>query len=118
MNSIVADMQAFNGEMDVTKFQIFWDVVIVVLEDKNGSGSHRRQHAVSNLEITTDVSYTPGIVSIPQSMHETTKYLTDMKTLQEGVHFKVPSLLWMYIQLLSNNKFKKTAQRYMGHLPL
>eukprot|EP00957_Ditylum_brightwellii_P023192 1750195-Ditylum_brightwellii.AAC.1 len=66
MNSAVADMQAIHIEMDVTKFQAFWDAATAILEDKNGSGTHRRQHAESELETATDVFYAPGIVSIPQ----------------------------------------------------
>ena len=117
MDAIVDDMRRFNGKADTTKFDPFWKGATEVLENQNGSGAHVRRHAASDEQTTIDVQYAPGILSIPQLVRETQKYLTDEKKLTEGVDFKVPSLSWVYLQLSPNNEFRHTAARYTGKIP-
>ena len=82
---------------------------------KNGPGAHNRRHASAQEETTNNVSYAPGIVSIPQ-LRETVKYLLDQGK-EERVDFLIPCLSWCYLQLSPNNEYVQVAERYMGRLP-
>ena len=117
MDAIVDDMRRFNGKADTSKFDVFWKGATEVLENQNGSGAHVRRHAASDEQTTIDVQYAPGILSIPQLVRETEKYLTDEKKLVQGVDFYVPCLSWVYLQLSPNNEFKRTASRYTSKIP-
>ena len=117
MDDIVDDMRQFNGKAGKTKFDQFWKGATEVLESQNGSGAQRRRHAASDERTTIDVQYAPGILSVPQLVQDTRKYLVDDKKLVEGVDFHVPCLSWVYLQLSPNNEFKRTASRYTGKIP-
>eukprot|EP00957_Ditylum_brightwellii_P149319 11372134-Ditylum_brightwellii.AAC.1 len=75
MSSIIVDMWIFNKETKA-KFQPYWDAIVAVLEEQNGAGAHKRNHAASDAQTTTDLQ------------RAATKNLIEEKKMQEGVDFK------------------------------
>jgi hypothetical protein len=112
---LVMDMRRLNirGNTDISKYELFWDYCGRALELGNGSGAHHRRKAGTDEETINNVSYAPGILSIPQLMKATEEMLEkDGKT--RSLDFEVPSEKWVSLQLSPNNQFNATAVYYTG----
>ena len=103
-------------KIDKTRFDVWWSALQEVLEGQNGSGAQSKRHAAADIQTTTDVSFAPGIISMPQLIEETTKYLVEVKKKKVNEDFFIPSESWNYLQLSPNNEYKQIAARYTGRL--
>ena len=116
--ALIEDMRVHNirGNTTISMFEPFWECCARVLELENGSGAHHRRKAASDTDTTVNVSYAPGILSISQLVRVTVETL-EKENKVRGVDFKVPSEMWVAMQLSPNNEFASTAAYYTGRLP-
>ena len=101
---LIMDMRLLNcrGNTNKSKFELFWEYCSRTMEIENGSGAHHRRHAATDADTTNNVSYAPGLVSIPQLIRLTLEALEkDGKV--KGIHFEEPSLQWVTYQMMPNN---------------
>ena len=111
-------MRKFNirGNTGVSIFYSFWESCACTLDLENGSGAHHRRHEAGDEETTMNISYAPGILSIPQLIRATVEQLEkDGKV--KGQDFRLPSNQWVYMQFSPNNEYARTAGSYSGILP-
>ena len=115
---LITDFRTFNvrGNTDVSRFSLFWEYCARALDLENGSGAHHRRHAAADEETTTNVSYAPGILSIPQLIKATVDLL-EKDGKEKGKDYHVPSEQWVYMQFSPNNEYASTACNYSGTLP-
>ena len=100
----------------MSRFSLFWEYCARALDLENGSGAHHRRHAAADEETTTNVSYAPGILSIPQLIKATVDLL-EKDGKEKGKDYHVPSEQWVYMQFSPNNEYASTAGNYSGTLP-
>ena len=114
---LITDMRRLNirGNTDISTYELFWDYCGRALELENDSGAHHRRKAGVDEETTNNVSYAPGILSIPQLMRVTEEML-EKDDKARGVDYEVPSEKWLSLQLSPNNQFNATAAYCTGKL--
>ena len=110
---LIKDMRLFNlrGNSESGLYDIFWECCARALDLENGSDAHHRRHAAIDEETTKNISYTPGILSIPQLICTTVKLLEKDDKVKE-VDFEVPSETWVYMQFPPNNEYKSNPAFY------
>ena len=115
--ALIEDMRTYNirGNTTASVFEPFWEGCTRVLELENGSGAHHRRKAASDEDTTINVSYAPGILSISQLVRVTVETL-EREGKVKDVDFKVPSEMWVALQLSPNNEYASTAAYYTGRL--
>jgi len=105
------------GNTDSSKFDSFWITMERVI-DMDGAGAHVRLHARGgDLESTINVTYAPGINSIPQLIAATVECLKK-EGKKEGNDYNVPHRTWVSLQLSPTYENRKIAERHTGRLSI
>ena len=92
---IVSDLRKLNfgsnGDQDKSKFDVFLKAMNTIVEMR-GTGAHERRHTQGDdVRKTTNVVFTTQFNSLEEVILQTTKYLKEELSLEEGKHFHVPS---------------------------
>ena len=92
---IVSDLRKLNfgpnGDQDKSKFDVFLKAMNTIVE-MGGTGAHERRHTQGDdVRKTTNVVFTTQFNSLEEVILQTTKYLKEELSLEEGKHFHVPS---------------------------
>ena len=53
------------GNTDNIKYNLFWEYCISVMDLGNESGAHHCRKSAADTDKTTNVSFAPGLISIP-----------------------------------------------------
>ena len=99
-NKVITDMRDFNfcGNNYHSKYGLFWDYCIRVMDIENGSGAHHHRKADSDTDTTTNVSFAPGLILITNIVQANIDLLEKEDKVKDTYVF-LPGEQWVYMKL-------------------
>ena len=117
---IISDLRKLNfgsnEDQDKSKFDVFFKTmnVIVAMGD---TGAHERRHPQGDDVLkTTNVMFTTQFNSLEEVISQTTKYLKEELSLEEGKHFHVPSRETVRLAFSPSHKCRALSSKFSNVL--